>query len=87
MGDSPPGEVAELDLGRLGYICDPESGRRRPVWDLIVVLAYSRHSFVWPTHSQKLDEVVAGLEAAWKFFGGIPKYLGGRQLPRRCGGC
>ena len=75
MEESPPGEVAELDFGRLGLMPDPETGRRRKVWALIVVLAYSRHSFVWPTHSQKLEDVIAGLEAAWAFFDGVPKYL------------
>ncbi len=75
MEESPPGEVAELDFGRLGLMEDPETGRRRTVWALIVVLAYSRHSFVWPTHGQKLEDVIAGLEASWAFFGGIPKYL------------
>ena len=75
MEESVPGEVAELDFGRLGLIQDPETGRRRTAWALIVVLAYSRHSFVWPTFSQKLEDVVAGLEAGWAFFGGIPKYL------------
>ena len=75
MGESVPGEVAELDFGRLGFIHDPETGRRCAVWALIVVLAHSWHSFVWPTYSQKLEEVIAGLEAAWTFFGGIPKYL------------
>ena len=75
MEQSVPGEVAELDFGRLGFIQDPATGRRCAVWALIVVLAHSRHSFVWPTYSQKLEEVIAGLEAAWAFFGGIPKYL------------
>ena len=77
MEQSAPGEVAELDFGRLGYIQDQdqETGRRRAVWALLVVLAYSRHSFLWPIYSQKLEEVIAGLEAAWAFFGGIPKYL------------
>ena len=75
MGSSVPGEVAELDFGRLGYIQDQETGRRRAVWALLVVLVYSRHSFLWPTHSQKLEDVIVGLEAAWDFFGGIPKYL------------
>ena len=75
MEDTAPGEVAELDFGRLGLVPDPETGRRRTVWALIVVLAYSRHSFVWPTFSQKLEDVIAGLEAAWSFFGGIPRYL------------
>ena len=75
MEDGPPGEVAELDFGRLGLIADPESGRRRTVWALIVVWRYSRHCFVWPTTSQRLDAVVEGLEAAWAFFGGVPRYL------------
>ena len=75
MENTPPGEVAELDFGRLGYIQDQESGRRRAVWALLVVLAHSRHSFLWPTFGQTLEDVIAGLEAAWAFFGGIPKYL------------
>ena len=75
MEESPAGEVAELDFGKLGLIQDPETGRRRTVWALIVVLAHSRHSFVWPTYGQKLEEVVEGLEAAWAFFGGVPRYL------------
>ena len=58
-----------------GLIEDPETGRRRAVWALIIVLTYSRHSFVWPTFSQKLVDVIEGLEAAWAFFEGVPNYL------------
>ena len=43
MEKSAPGEVAEMDFGRLGLIEDPETGRRRAVWALIIVLTYSRH--------------------------------------------
>lgn len=64
MEESAPGEVAKMDFGRLGLMDDPESGRRRVVWALIIVLTYSRHSFVWPTFSQKLVNVIEGLEAA-----------------------
>ena len=64
MADTGPGEVAEADFGRLGMITDPATGRRRVVWALIIVLSYSRHCFVWPTHSQQLEDVIAGLEAA-----------------------
>ena len=38
MEDTAPGEVAEVDFGRLGMIVDPETGRRRAVWGLIIVL-------------------------------------------------
>ena len=66
-----------MDFGRLGLMEDPETGRRRVVWALIIVLSYSRHSFVWPTFSQKLVDVIEGLEAAWAFFEGVPNYLVG----------
>ena len=75
MEQSAPGEVAELDFGRLGYIQHQESGKRQAVWALLVVLVHSRHGFLWPTVGQTLEEVIVGLEAAWAFFGGIPKYL------------
>lgn len=51
MADTNPGEVAETDFGRLGMITDPATGKRRVVWAMIIVLSYSRHCFVWPTHS------------------------------------
>ncbi|MFA4836791.1 MAG: IS21 family transposase [Dehalococcoidia bacterium] len=75
MNDTAPGEAAEMDFGRLGLIWDAVSGRRRLAWAMVIVLKYSRHSFVWPMFRQRLDDVVEGLEAAWAFFGGIPKYL------------
>ena len=45
------------------------------MWALVLVLGYSRHCFVWPTFSQKLEDVIGGLESAWAFFDGIPKYM------------
>ena len=54
MEDTPPGEVAEVDFGRLGLIHDLETGRRRAVLGLLLVLGYSRHCFLWPTFGQTL---------------------------------
>ena len=84
MEDTAPGEVAEVDFGRLGLIQDPDTGHRRAVWALIVVLGYSRHCFVWPTFGQRLEDVIAGLESAWAFFGGVPRYLVIDNSRRRC---
>ncbi len=75
MEDTPPGEVAEADFGRLGLIGDRGTGRRKLVWAMLIVLCHSRHCFLWPMHFQKLPDVIAGLEAAWTFFGRMPKYL------------
>ena len=75
MEDTPPGEVAEADFGRLGMITDPATGKRRAVWAMVIVLGHSRHCFVWPMQRHQLEDVIAGLETAWAFFGGMPKYL------------
>lgn len=75
MADSEPGEVAELDFGRLGLIPDSATGHRRTVWALIVTLPYSRHQYVHVSHSQKVQDVICGLEDAWHFFGGVVRRL------------
>lgn len=75
MAETAPGEVAELDVGTLGTLVDPTTGKRRTVWALVIVLAASRYSFVWPLVQQTLDETIAGLEAAWRFFGGVTQRL------------
>jgi len=75
MADTEPGEVAEADFGRLGLMWDPQSGRQRQVGGMVIVLGYSRHEFMWPLFGQQLADVIEGLEAAWAFFGGIPRYL------------
>jgi transposase len=75
MADWPPGEAAEMDFGKLGMLVDSARQRKRSVSALIVTLPASRYPFVWPMHRQTLAETIAGLEAAWQFFGGIPKRL------------
>jgi hypothetical protein len=38
MADVAPGELAEIDFGRLGLVYDPATNRRRVAWALLVVL-------------------------------------------------
>ncbi len=75
MADTEPGDAVVADFGRMGMITDPATGKDTVVWALINVLSYSRHCFVWPTHRQMLEYVIAGLKAALALFGGVPKYL------------
>jgi transposase len=72
MADVAPGEVAEVDFGRLGLVPDPATGTRRVVHALIVTLVYSRHQYVHVTLSQRLPALIDGLEDAWAYFGGVP---------------
>jgi transposase len=73
--DGEPGVELQVDFGRLGLIPDPARGARRVVHGLIFTAVYSRHTFVFPTHRQTLGEVIAGFEAAWRFYGGVFKVV------------
>jgi transposase len=75
MEDTEPGQVAEMDFGRLGLMWDNASGRKRLVQGMVVTLAYSRQPFLWPLFGQTLVEIIEGLEACWAFLGGVPQYL------------
>jgi transposase len=71
VADVEPGELAEVDFGRLGLVPDPETGKRRVVHALVVTLVYSRHQYVHVTISQKFPDLIEGLDDAWEYFGGV----------------
>jgi transposase len=73
VADCGPGELAEVDFGRLGLVKDPSTGKRRVLHALVVTLVFSRHQYVYVTHSQKLADLIDGLEEAWDFFGGCTR--------------
>jgi transposase len=73
MAETAPGEVAEVDFGRLGLVEDPETGRKRFAYALVVTLVFSRHQYVAVSFTQKLSVLIAGIEAAWEFFGGCTR--------------
>ena len=69
--DGEPGVECQLDFARMGLLSDPQAGRRRVVHGLIFTAVFSRHMFVWLSFSQTLGAIIAGCEAAWRFFGGV----------------
>jgi transposase len=71
VDDPEPGQEIQVDFGRMGRIKDKVSGRLRVVWALIFTAVWSRHSFVWLSYGQRLEDVIAGFERAWSFFGGV----------------
>jgi transposase len=74
LDDPPPGQEAQVDFGLMGTVTDGE-GRHRRLWALIVTLSTSRYMYVYPTLTQTVVDVCAGLDAAWRFFGGVPKHV------------
>lgn len=75
LDEPAPGDEAQIDFGCMGMMFDPETGRDRKLWVLVVHLTHSRYSFVYPTFTQDLAVVCAGLDAAWRFFGGVPRRI------------
>ena len=71
LEDPPVGQEAQVDFGKMGYLIDPQTGRRRVLWALIVTLCFSRYQFVWPTFHQTTEAICEGLDQAWWFFEGI----------------
>lgn len=75
INDGEPGVECQIDFAQMGFILDPETGKKRRVHALIFTAVVSRHMFVWLTYSQTLVAMIDGCEAAWTFFGGVFKVL------------
>ena len=80
VADVEPGRELQVDFGKMGLVPDPACDRRRLTYALIFTACYSRHCFVWLTFRQTTAEVIAGFEAAWRFFGGVFKVV----IPTTC---
>jgi transposase len=74
IDDAPPADEAQIDFGEMGFV-PAEDGKRRKLWVLVVTLSFSRYTFVWPTFAQTVASVCEGLDAAWRFLGGVPKRI------------
>jgi hypothetical protein len=75
VADGEPGGELQIDFAKLGLLHDSVSGRRRVCHALIFTAVLSRHMFVWLSFTQTTETVIAGCEAAWRFFGGVFKVL------------
>ena len=73
--DGKPGEYAEVDFGRLGYLQELGNAKPRVVHGFIMVLGYSRLSCVVPVFRQDLESVIHCFEEAFRFFGGCPSRI------------
>lgn len=75
MAETEPGEVAEVDFGKLGLLFDNTLKKMRVLYALVVTLVFSRHQYVHITYKQDLPALIKGIEEAWEFFGGVTRRL------------
>lgn len=73
--DSEPGELAQVDFGRLGRWMDPVTGKQRILHAFIMVLVYSRHLFVQPVLSMDKAAWLRCHLRAFSFLGGVPSRI------------
>ena len=83
VDDGPPGGELQIDFGYLGLIPAGEGrGPARKLHALVFTACFSRFMFVYLTFSMTLEEVIAGCEAAWAFFGGVFAVVVPEYVPR-----
>jgi transposase len=75
VDDTPPGQVAQIDFGKMGLLRDTKTDRMRVLWVLVVTMVHSRFQFVWPTFEQTTAALCAGLDATWRFFRAVPHVI------------
>jgi transposase len=68
-----PGEQAQVDWGHFGHINIGKA--RRPLMAFVMVLSYSRKIFLHFYLNQRMANFLAGHEAAFSAFNGIPRVL------------
>lgn len=66
-----PGEEVQIDYGRMGFLYDPLTRKRRTVYAFIGTLAHSRHKYVEFTYSQNQQSFVASHVRMFSYFGGV----------------
>ena len=90
MAETEPGEVAEVDFGRLGYLFDKITNRMRALYALVVTLLFSRYQYVHSTRALSFSLIdVFRLERIIKQALGKEAEKGGEQrgivVPARFG--
>lgn len=71
--ETPPGEVAQVDFGFIGYLSDPATGQRRKTWAFSMVLGYSRHQFAEFVFDQTIPTWLGCHQHAFEFWGAVPQ--------------
>lgn len=73
--ETPPGQVAQVDFGFLGYLLDPEQERLRKAWAFVMTLAWSRHQYAELVFDQTIPTWLVCHQHAFEYFGGVPERL------------
>jgi hypothetical protein len=70
-----PGEVLQLDWGKMRDVIDPETGKKRTLWALVGVLGFSRFMLVKFVWTNSVEVTMVAIEEMLRELGGSPRKI------------
>ena len=70
-----PGEVLQLDWGKLRDVIDPVTGKKRTLWAFVGVLGFSRYMMVKLVWDNKTETTLTAIEEMFNELGGVPERI------------
>lgn len=70
-----PGSQIQIDYGKVGYLFDLKTNKKRAVYAFIATLCHSRHKYAEFTFKQDQQSFVASHVNMFEFFGGVAEHI------------
>lgn len=70
-----PGEVLQLDWGKLRDVVDPVTGKKKTLWALVGVMGFSRYMMVELVWDNKVETTLNAITKMFSIMGGVPKKI------------
>jgi len=70
-----PGEVLQLDWGKLRDVIDPVTGQKKTLWMFVGILGFSRYMMVKLVWDNKTETTLKAIEEMFNELGGVPKRI------------
>lgn len=72
---TPPGEVLQLDWGKIRDVVDPKTGKKKTLWALVGVLGFSRFMMVKFVWTNSVEVTMSAIEEMLRELGGSPRKI------------
>jgi transposase len=70
-----PGDVLQLDWGKIRDVIDPETGKKKTLWALVGVLGFSRFMMVKFVWTNSVEITMNTIEEMLRELGGVPRKI------------
>ncbi len=70
-----PGDVLQLDWGKIRDVIDPETGKKKTLWALVGVLGFSRFMMVKFVWTNSVEVTMNAIEDMLREMGGVPRKI------------